>query len=82
MSELHLDEDIKVWAFFDRGVFPIAMNWRRRFVKFEKLVFQSSKRVGNVKFTNLVCCANDATFELELNCENNIWKLKKVMPAQ
>ena len=78
MGDLQIDEKIKVWAFFDDGVFPIAMNWRRRYIKFEKLILKTSKRIGNVKFTSLVCSANDATFELELNNENSLWTLKKV----
>lgn len=77
-----IDEKVAVWAFFDSGIQPIAMNWRRRFVKFEKLIFAGSKHVGNTKIVNLVCSANDANFELEFNSNNNIWKLKRVMPTQ
>ncbi|HSX19437.1 MAG TPA: hypothetical protein VLE91_04910 [Candidatus Saccharimonadales bacterium] len=79
MSDLEIDEKIKVWAFFDDGIFPIAMNWRRRYIKFEKLLLKTSKRIGNVKFTSLICAAADSTFELEMNNENNLWTLKKVM---
>lgn len=77
-----IDETVSVWAFFDAGIHPIAMNWRRRFVKFEKLIFKGTRRVGGTKLINLVCAGNDATFELEFNSESSIWKLKRVMSGQ
>lgn len=77
--ETVIDEPIKVWAFFDHGIFPIAMNWRRRLVKFDKLIFSSSKRVGEVKIIDLVCASETACYELEYDSSTYGWKLKKVM---
>ncbi|MCR4324403.1 MAG: hypothetical protein NUV69_01815 [Candidatus Curtissbacteria bacterium] len=77
-----INEQVKVWAFFDNGIFPIAMNWQRRFVKFEKLIFSSSKRIGDTKIVSLVCASQTANFELEYNAENYSWKIKKVMPLE
>lgn len=87
MNDTVVDEKIKVWAFFDDSlpsignspIFPIAMNWRRRFVKFQKLIFASSRRVGETKIVKLVCSSDSANFELEFNNSNYLWKLKKVM---
>lgn len=78
--ETEVDEEVKVWAFFDRGIFPIAMNWNRRFVKFEKLIFSSSKKVGDVRLVDLVCASDTSNFELEYNSSNYSWKVKKVLP--
>lgn len=64
------------------GIFPIAMNWRRRLVKFQKLIFISSRKVGEVKILSLVCSSDSANFELEYNTQNNLWKLKKVMSLE
>ena len=64
------------------GIFPIAMNWRRRLVKFQKLIFASTRRVGQVKIINLVCSSDTSNFELEYNSENHIWKLTKIMPRE
>lgn len=87
MSDTLINEPIKVWCFFDSSLnsahlFPIAMNWRRRFVKFQKLIFSSSKRVGDVKIIDLVCTSDSANFELEFNSSNYLWKLKKVMELE
>lgn len=80
MSDTYVNEVVTVWVFFDRGIFPIAMNWRRRLVKFQKLVFTSSKKVGEVKIVSLVCATEGANYELEYNSLDQSWKLKKVMP--
>lgn len=77
--ETEIDEEVKVWAFFDRGIFPIAMNWNRRLVKFDKVIFTSSKKVGEVKFVDLVCSSDASNFELEYNTSDYTWKVKKVM---
>lgn len=79
MSDTYVNEKVSVWAFFDKGIFPLAMNWRRRLVKFEKLIFSTNKRIGNVRITNLICASQTANFELEYNNETYSWKLKKVM---
>ena len=78
--ETTIDEPVKVWVFFDRGLFPIAMNWRRKIIQFKKLIFIGTKREGSVKFLNLVCASDTANFELEYNSENYTWKVKKIMP--
>ena len=78
--DTELDDDVKVWAFFDHGIFPIAMNWNRRFVKFEKLIFSSSKRVGDTKLVDLVCASDTSNFELEYNTGDYSWRVKKVLP--
>ena len=84
--ETLIDEPVKVWAFFDPStplrvnIFPIAMNWRRRLIKFQKLVFASSKKNGEVKILNLVCVSESTNFELEYNTQNHLWKLKRIMP--
>jgi hypothetical protein len=86
--ETIIDEQVKVWAFFDpsassgQGIFPIAINWRRRLVKFSRLIFVSSKKVGEVKIINLVCASDGANYELEFDTNNYLWKLKKVMAAE
>lgn len=85
-----INESVSVWAFFDRGsprsggvgIFPIAMNWRRRLVKFQKLIFTNCRRVGDVKFIDLVCASEGGNFELEYNSDNHLWKLKRVMPKE
>ena len=77
-----IDEPVAVWAFFDQGIHPIAMNWRRRLVKFQKLIFASTYKVGQVKIINLVCASDTSNFELEYNSDNNLWKLKKVLPKE
>jgi len=77
--ETAIDEPVKVWAFFDSSISPIGMNWRRRLVKFEKLILVTSKRVGQVKIFNFICASDTANYELEYNSENHMWKVKKVM---
>lgn len=78
--DTEINELVKVWVFFNNGIFPIAISWRRRLVKFSRVIFQSSKQIGQTKLTNLICEADGANFELEYNNENYSWKLKKVMP--
>ena len=84
--ETLIDEPVKVWAFFDPStslgvnIFPIAMNWRRRLIKFQKLIFAKSYKIGEVKILNLVCASETANFELEYNTQNHLWKLKRIMP--
>lgn len=78
--ETEVDEEVKVWAFFDGGIFPIAMNWNRRFVKFEKLIFSSSKKVGDARLVDLVCASDTSNFELEYNTGDYSWRVKKVLP--
>ena len=80
-DETQVDDPVKVWAFFDKGIFPIAMNWQRRFIKFEKVIFTNTKRVGETKLINLVCASTTANFELEYNSDNYLWKVTKVMPT-
>lgn len=63
-------------------IFPIAMSWQRRLVKFEKLILITSKRIGQAKILTLVCSSDTANYELEYNCENPLWKVKKVMPFE
>ena len=86
--ETEVDDEVKVWAFFDpssrsssgqAGIFPIAMNWNRRFVKFEKLIFSSSKKVGDTKLVDLICTSDTSNFELEYNTSNYSWRVKKVI---
>lgn len=85
--ETEVNEEVKVWAFFDPSagsgqarIFPIAMNWNKRFVKFEKLIFSSSKKVGDAKLVDLVCASDTSNFELEYNSSNYSWRVKKVLP--
>lgn len=82
-----IDEQITVWAFFDPSsgpahIFPIAMNWRRRLIKFQKLILATTKRIGETKILRLVCASDTACFELEYNSDNHLWKLKKVMEQE
>ena len=64
---------------FSCPIFPLAMQWRRRLIKLEKVIFSSSKRVGQIKLVSLVCESEGANFELEYNSNNYSWKLRKVM---
>ena len=88
MNDTQVNDPIKVWCFFDEAsssaqhLFPIAMNWRRRFVKFSKLVFASSKKVGDIRIVNLVCSSDTANYELEFDTSSYLWKLKKVMALE
>lgn len=94
--ETAIDEPVKVWALFDPSthstnsvqassgqamIFPIAMNWQRRFIKFDKLILKTSKRVGQIKILTLICGSDTANYELEYNCESNLWRVTKVMPS-
>ncbi|OGD88055.1 hypothetical protein A2870_00500 [Candidatus Curtissbacteria bacterium RIFCSPHIGHO2_01_FULL_41_11] len=63
-------------------IFPIAISWRRRLIKFQKLIFTNTKRVGGVKLIDLVCASENSNFELEYNSDNHLWKLKRVMPRE
>lgn len=79
-----VDEVVKVWAFFDpsalpSSIFPIAMNWRRRLIKFEKLIFANKRRVGDTSLISLVCAGENSNYELEYNLTTSTWKLKRVM---
>lgn len=87
--ETEIDEKVKVWAFFDPsaasgqvGIFPIAISWRRRLIKLEKLIFASTKRIGQEKIVDLVCLGETANFELEYNTTTYNWKLKKIMSKE
>lgn len=77
--DYEVNESIKVWAFFDKEIFPIAISWRRRLIKIQKVIFITTKKVGTVKLINLTCASDSANFELEYNSNNSLWKLKKVM---
>lgn len=77
--ETEVDEKVSVWAFFDGDIFPIAMNWQRRFVKFEKVILKTSRMVGNIRFVDLVCSSQTANFKLEYDSSNYSWRVKKVM---
>lgn len=83
--DTEVNEKIKVWAFFDpsassgqAGIFPIAISWRRRLIKIEKLVFASSRKDGLTKVVDLVCAGEGANYVLEYNTATYNWKLKKV----
>ncbi len=77
--ETEINEKVSVWAFFDGDIFPVAMNWNRRFIKFEKVILKTSRNIGNITFVDLVCAAETANFQLEYNSSNYSWKVKKVM---
>ena len=84
MSDTLINEPVTIWAFFDPSanpshIFPIAMNWRRRLVKFQKLILTTTKRIGETKILSLICASDTACFELEYNTGNYLWKLVKVM---
>ena len=78
--ETLINESIKVWAVFDSGISPVAMNWRNRLIKFKKVIFTSNSTKGKTKITTLVCTNNNAAYELEYNHQNFAWTLKKIMP--
>lgn len=78
MSDL-VNERVKVWAVFDNGIFPIAMDWNNRRVKFKNLIFKSAHRVGEKRFLSLVCQSESANFELEFDSESYVWWLKRVV---
>ena len=77
--ETEIDEKVSVWAFFDGDIFPIAMNWQRRFVKFEKVILKTSRMVGDIKFVDLICSSQTANFKLEYDSSNYSWRVRKVM---
>ena len=92
--DTEVNEKIKVWAFFDpstdstsslqassgqASIFPIAILWRRRLIKLEKLVFASSRKDGLTKLVDLICAGEGANYVLEYNTATYNWKLKKVM---
>ena len=77
-----IDEPVKVWAFFDHGIFPIAISWRRRLIKFQKLILVTTRNIGGVKLVDLVCASDSGNFELEYNSDSHLWKLKRVMPSE
>ncbi|MBI2327467.1 hypothetical protein HYU92_04050 [Candidatus Curtissbacteria bacterium] len=86
-SDTFINEQVSVWAFFDPSaasshIFPIAMNWRRRLVKFQKLILSTTKRVGDAKILNLICASDTACFELEYNSDSHLWRLVKVMSQE
>lgn len=82
MQDTLVNEPVGVWAFFDHEMHPVAMNWRKRIVKFDKLILVTQKRVGETKLINLICASDTANYELEFNNETHLWKLKKVMPKE
>jgi hypothetical protein len=77
--DTEVDESVKVWAFFDNDIFPVAMNWNRRFVKFEKVILKTSRKIGSITLVDLVCASETANYQLEYNSSNYSWKVKKVM---
>jgi hypothetical protein len=86
-QDILVDESIKVWVLFNpstpsTSIFPVAMVWKERLIKFKRLVFISSKRIGGAKMLNLVCASESANFELEYEDTHHLWKLKKVMPIE
>jgi len=78
--ETLINESIKVWAVFDSGISPVAMNWQNRLIKFDKVILKTDLFKGKAKITNLVCANNNAAYELEYNHQNFLWILKKIMP--
>ena len=79
--ETLINESIKVWAVFDSGISPVAMNWQNRLIKFDKVILKTDFFKGKTKITNLVCANNNAAYELEYNHQNYSWKLIKIMPG-
>lgn len=78
-DDILINEQVKVWTFFDGDIFPIAISWRRRLIKFQKVIFKTTKQVGEVKLVKLICEGTSANFELEYNSNNYLWKLKRVI---
>lgn len=74
-----IDERVSVWAFFDKGIFPVAMNWRRRLVKFDKLILTTTKKVGDIHLVDIICASDTSNYELEYNSSTYIWKVKRVI---
>ncbi|MBI4037763.1 hypothetical protein HY382_01805 [Candidatus Curtissbacteria bacterium] len=87
-SDVLINEKIKVWAFFDEtpvngtSIFPIAVSWRRRLIRLDKLIFSSSRRVGHEKILGLVCRGENANYELEYNTSTHSWRMRKVMSTE
>ena len=79
--ETLINESIKVWAVFDSGISPVAMDWHNRVIKFDKVILKTDFFKGKTKITNLVCANNNAAYELEYNHQNYSWKLIKIMPG-
>jgi len=87
--ETLIDEPVKVWAFFDPsasseqvGIFPIAIAWRRRLIKLQKVIFEGTRKIGEAKLISLVCAGENANFELEYNASDYSWRLKKVLEKE
>ncbi len=74
-----VDDRVKVWAFFDSSIFPIAMNWRRRYIKFERVILTTVKKVGGVRLVDFVCAGEGANYKIEYNTSDYSWKVKRVM---
>ena len=78
--ETFINESIKVWAVFDSGISPVAMNWQNRLIKFDKVILKTDLFKGKAKITHFVCTNNNASYELEYNHQNYLWTLRKIMP--
>ena len=78
--ETLINESIKVWAVFDSGISPVAMNWQNRLIKFDKVILKTDFFKGTTKINRIVCANNNAAYELEYNHQNFLWILKKIMP--
>jgi len=78
--ETLINESIKVWAVFDSGISPVAMDWHNRVIKFDKVILKTDSKRGKTKITNMVCANNSVVYELEYNHQNFLWTLKKIMP--
>ena len=78
--ETLINESIKVWAVFDSGISQVAMNWRNRQIKFDKVILKTDLFKGKAKITHFVCTNNNASYELEYNHQNYLWTLRKIMP--
>lgn len=82
-----IDERVKVWVKFDSSdpvgkIFPVAMSWQNRIIKFKNLIFKSAHRMGEKRFINLICESDSANFELEFDSESYVWWLKKVIAIE
>lgn len=82
-----INERVKVWVKFDSSeqngkIFPIAMSWQNRMVKFKNLIFTSAHRIGEKRFVNLICQSDSANFELEFDSESYCWFLKQVVTQE
>ena len=84
--ETLINEPVAIWVLFDSStpepILPIAMNWRSRLIKFQKVIFTTARKIGEVKLITLVCQSQGTNCELEYNTNNHLWKLKKVMPRE